>query len=246
MKQVMFKKGGNFVPLPEGMVFMNRLQFGFYSVLARLDVEVDYAAVERAFMADIAPEATARRDTRGQPVPCRDGSHSYPESSLVAGTGSLNNRALPRAAPMPEYGTGSIPSSASKDPRLHEVRLLRRSDPRIRDYQPAHAGQMDQLRWHARLRWLRRPHGRAPLVQGRSGAEPHHQVHPAAAGVPVQRADPVPAQALELGNAALLAAVRAHARCLRPLRVPRGSRLQSLPDRVPRHQERDQRLRPDG
>jgi predicted unusual protein kinase regulating ubiquinone biosynthesis (AarF/ABC1/UbiB family) len=57
MKQVMFKKGGNFVPLPEGMVFMNRLQFGFYSVLARLDVEVDYAAVERAFMAGVSPEA---------------------------------------------------------------------------------------------------------------------------------------------------------------------------------------------
>ena len=57
MKQVMFKKGGNFVPLPEGMVFMNRLQFGFYSVLARLDVEVDYAGVERAFMAGVAPEA---------------------------------------------------------------------------------------------------------------------------------------------------------------------------------------------
>lgn len=57
MKHVMFKKGGNFVPLPEGMVFMNRLQFGFYSVLARLDVEVDYAAVERAFMAGVTPEA---------------------------------------------------------------------------------------------------------------------------------------------------------------------------------------------
>lgn len=57
MKQVMFKKGGNFVPLPEGMVFMNRLQFGFYSVLARLDVEVDYAEVERAFMAGVTPEA---------------------------------------------------------------------------------------------------------------------------------------------------------------------------------------------
>lgn len=56
MKQVMFKKGGNFVPLPEGMVFMNRLQFGFYSVLARLDVEVDYAAVERAFMAGVGSE----------------------------------------------------------------------------------------------------------------------------------------------------------------------------------------------
>jgi len=57
MKQVIFKKGGNFVPLPEGMVFMNRLQFGFYSVLARLDVEVDYAAVERAFMAGVAHES---------------------------------------------------------------------------------------------------------------------------------------------------------------------------------------------
>jgi len=55
MKQVMFKKGANFVPLPKGMLFMNRLQFGFYSVLARLNVEVDYAAVERAFMAGVAP-----------------------------------------------------------------------------------------------------------------------------------------------------------------------------------------------
>jgi len=53
MKRVLFKKGGNFVPLPPGMLFMNRLQFGFYSVLARLDVEVDYAAVERAFMAGV-------------------------------------------------------------------------------------------------------------------------------------------------------------------------------------------------
>ena len=46
--EVMFKKDSKFVPLPPGMLFMNRLQFGFYSVLARLDVEVDYAAVERA------------------------------------------------------------------------------------------------------------------------------------------------------------------------------------------------------
>ena len=38
------------VPVPKGMVFMNRLQFGFYSVLARLDVEVDYAEVERQFL----------------------------------------------------------------------------------------------------------------------------------------------------------------------------------------------------
>jgi hypothetical protein len=32
------------------MLFMNRLQFGFYSVLARLDVEADYAEVERQFL----------------------------------------------------------------------------------------------------------------------------------------------------------------------------------------------------
>jgi hypothetical protein len=29
---------------------MNRLQFGFYSVLARLDVAADYASVERGFL----------------------------------------------------------------------------------------------------------------------------------------------------------------------------------------------------
>lgn len=37
-------------PLPPEMLFLNRLQFGFYSVLARLDVPVDYAAVETAFL----------------------------------------------------------------------------------------------------------------------------------------------------------------------------------------------------
>ncbi len=41
---------GEQVPIPQGMVFMNRLQFGFYSVLARLDVEADFAEVERRFL----------------------------------------------------------------------------------------------------------------------------------------------------------------------------------------------------
>lgn len=45
-------KVSEFAPMPDGMVFMNRLQFGFYSVLARLDCEVDYAGIERAFLAD--------------------------------------------------------------------------------------------------------------------------------------------------------------------------------------------------
>jgi predicted unusual protein kinase regulating ubiquinone biosynthesis (AarF/ABC1/UbiB family) len=41
--------------MPEGMLFMNRLQFGFNSVLARLDVEVDYRSVERRLLERFAP-----------------------------------------------------------------------------------------------------------------------------------------------------------------------------------------------
>jgi predicted unusual protein kinase regulating ubiquinone biosynthesis (AarF/ABC1/UbiB family) len=51
MKRDLLRKDANFTPLPPGMLFMNRLQFGFYSVLARLDVEVDYAALERDLLA---------------------------------------------------------------------------------------------------------------------------------------------------------------------------------------------------
>lgn len=43
-------KDDSYVPFEEGIVFLNRLQFGFYSVLARLDVEVDYARVELEFL----------------------------------------------------------------------------------------------------------------------------------------------------------------------------------------------------
>ena len=50
MKEAVLVKDGNFVPLPPGMLFMNRLQFGFYSVLARFDVAMDYAGIEEAFM----------------------------------------------------------------------------------------------------------------------------------------------------------------------------------------------------
>lgn len=52
LKKFMFAKDKSFVALPPGLVFMNRLQFGFYSVLARLDVPVDYAAVERGILGD--------------------------------------------------------------------------------------------------------------------------------------------------------------------------------------------------
>lgn len=36
--------------VPSGTVLLNRLQFGFMSVVARLDVTADYAAIEREFM----------------------------------------------------------------------------------------------------------------------------------------------------------------------------------------------------
>jgi predicted unusual protein kinase regulating ubiquinone biosynthesis (AarF/ABC1/UbiB family) len=58
MKREMFAKDKSFVPPPPNLVFMNRLQFGFYSVLARLDAVVDFAAVEREFVAPL-PETRA-------------------------------------------------------------------------------------------------------------------------------------------------------------------------------------------
>lgn len=50
MKQAMWSKDGSFVMLPPSMILLNRLQFGFYSVLARLDVTADYADVEGKFL----------------------------------------------------------------------------------------------------------------------------------------------------------------------------------------------------
>jgi predicted unusual protein kinase regulating ubiquinone biosynthesis (AarF/ABC1/UbiB family) len=50
LKRFMLARDGSFVQIPPSMVLMNRLQFGFYSVLARLDVTVDYAAIERRFL----------------------------------------------------------------------------------------------------------------------------------------------------------------------------------------------------
>jgi predicted unusual protein kinase regulating ubiquinone biosynthesis (AarF/ABC1/UbiB family) len=46
-----------FFTMPADMVFINRLQFGFYSVLARLDVEVDYAEIERTFVPRVASDS---------------------------------------------------------------------------------------------------------------------------------------------------------------------------------------------
>lgn len=48
-------------PVPADFFFMNRLQFGFYSILARLDVDLDYGAIERDFLAPagLAPAGAA-------------------------------------------------------------------------------------------------------------------------------------------------------------------------------------------
>jgi predicted unusual protein kinase regulating ubiquinone biosynthesis (AarF/ABC1/UbiB family) len=52
LKRSMFAKDKSFVMLPPSMLLLNRLQFGFYSVLSKLDVTADYAGVERAFLAE--------------------------------------------------------------------------------------------------------------------------------------------------------------------------------------------------
>jgi predicted unusual protein kinase regulating ubiquinone biosynthesis (AarF/ABC1/UbiB family) len=52
MKRFMISRDPSFVPPPPSTLLMNRVQFGFYSILARLDVEADYAAVERQFLLD--------------------------------------------------------------------------------------------------------------------------------------------------------------------------------------------------
>ena len=49
LKDQVFSRDQSFVQFPEGLLFMNRMQFGFYSVLARLDIPVDYRAVEEQF-----------------------------------------------------------------------------------------------------------------------------------------------------------------------------------------------------
>ena len=46
-------KDSEVTPVSPDLFFINRLQFGFYSVLARLDVTVDYGAVEKAFLHEV-------------------------------------------------------------------------------------------------------------------------------------------------------------------------------------------------
>ena len=60
-KQAIGTRSSEVVTMPEGMIFMNRLQFGFYSLLARLDVEVDYAAVEREILREVDAQKNSAR-----------------------------------------------------------------------------------------------------------------------------------------------------------------------------------------
>ena len=50
LKREFFAKDKSFVMPPPGWAFMNRLQFGFYSLLSKLNVEIDYAAIEREIL----------------------------------------------------------------------------------------------------------------------------------------------------------------------------------------------------
>jgi predicted unusual protein kinase regulating ubiquinone biosynthesis (AarF/ABC1/UbiB family) len=60
LKDQLFAADKSFTSIPEGILFMNRLHFGFYSVLARLDTCVDYRAVEDEFCRDAQiPELVA-------------------------------------------------------------------------------------------------------------------------------------------------------------------------------------------
>jgi predicted unusual protein kinase regulating ubiquinone biosynthesis (AarF/ABC1/UbiB family) len=54
-------KREDFAPLPAEWLFFNRLQLGFYSVLARLDVAVDYNAIERRTLEIGSPPGRASR-----------------------------------------------------------------------------------------------------------------------------------------------------------------------------------------
>lgn len=58
-----------YAAMPEGILFLNRLQFGFYSVLARLDVEADYASVERSFLEEAMAALDGLPDTKVLPPP---------------------------------------------------------------------------------------------------------------------------------------------------------------------------------
>ncbi len=52
-RAMVFGPAGEFTPLPADLLFLNRLQLGFYSVLARLDVDVDYHSLDAEIVSDL-------------------------------------------------------------------------------------------------------------------------------------------------------------------------------------------------
>ena len=58
LKGHMLRKTSNVTPIPRGLLFTNRLQFGFYSVLARFDIPADYAGITRALLETSPPAVT--------------------------------------------------------------------------------------------------------------------------------------------------------------------------------------------
>ena len=50
-----------FVAMPEGLLFINRLEFGFFSILARLDATVDYKQVDASYLRQEHVDATKTR-----------------------------------------------------------------------------------------------------------------------------------------------------------------------------------------
>lgn len=53
LKRHLIDRRSNITPPPPGVALLNRLQFGFFSVLARLDAVVDYAALQRELLASV-------------------------------------------------------------------------------------------------------------------------------------------------------------------------------------------------
>ena len=91
---------------------------------------------------------------------------------------------------------------------------------------PKTPDQVDQLRGDAALRWVRRPHGRCSCCARairRSTAS--RKYIPQLPGSQFKGQHAVPALSRRRGLRSVLAALRAHARRLRELRVPRGARL---------------------
>ncbi len=54
LKKAMGAKDGSFVAPPPELALMNRLQFGFYSVIAQLNVEVSFRQIESEFLEEAA------------------------------------------------------------------------------------------------------------------------------------------------------------------------------------------------